>query len=90
MAGTVDLVLRGYTGLETRDGVLWLDPMLPDGLHEVAHKIHYRGHWIHLLVNHTKLTLYLEEGPCPPVRIGYAGTVHELEQGARLELPYQR
>jgi len=90
MAGTVDLVLRGYTGLEPRDGVLWLDPMLPDGLREVAHQIHYRGHWIHLLVNHTKVTLHLEEGPCPPVRIGYGDTVHDLEPGSRLELPYGR
>ena len=32
MAGTVDLVQRGYAGIATRDGVLWLDPALPDEL----------------------------------------------------------
>jgi len=90
MAGTVDLALRGYTGMEPRDGVLWLDPMLPDGLHEVEHKIHYRGHWIHLVVNHTRLTLRLEEGPWPPVRIGYRNEIHDLHQGETLELAYQR
>ncbi|MFW6380098.1 MAG: glycoside hydrolase family 65 protein [Halorhodospira sp.] len=90
MAGTVDLLLRGYTGLDLRDGVLWLDPMLPEGLRELERKIHYRGHWIHLVANHEKLTLSLEEGPCPPVRIGYGDTIHDLEQGATLELPYQR
>ena len=29
MAGTVDLLLRCYTGLETREGKLWLHPTLP-------------------------------------------------------------
>jgi trehalose 6-phosphate phosphatase len=32
MAGTVDLVQRCYTGLETREDVLWLNPSLPEGL----------------------------------------------------------
>ena len=86
MAGTVDLALRGYMGLELRDGILWLDPMLPDALHHVEQKILYRGHWIHLLANHRRLCLRLEEGPCPPVTIGFRGQTHELEQGQALEL----
>ena len=45
MAGTVDLLQRGYTGLETRDDVLWLDPTLPAGLAELAFKLRYRRHW---------------------------------------------
>ncbi len=32
MAGTVDMLLRCYTGLETRDGLLWLHPTLPPEL----------------------------------------------------------
>src|SRR4029453_5122951 len=32
MAGTVDLVQRCYTGLETRQDVLWLNPSLPEEL----------------------------------------------------------
>ena len=90
MAGTVDLALRGYTGLDLRDGVLWLDPMLPQGLRQIEQKIHYRGHWITLIANHATLTLRLEEGPCPPVRIGYLDEVHELEQGQELVLAYRR
>ncbi|WP_269044977.1 hypothetical protein [Paenarthrobacter sp. Z7-10] len=31
MAGTVDMVLRCYGGVETRDGALWLHPVLPPG-----------------------------------------------------------
>ncbi|MBV9169456.1 MAG: glycoside hydrolase family 65 protein, partial [Chloroflexi bacterium] len=29
MAGTLDIVQRCYTGLEARDGILWLNPQLP-------------------------------------------------------------
>ena len=45
MAGTVDLVQRCYTGLETRDGVLRLNPNLPDELDGLDFDVRYRGHW---------------------------------------------
>ena len=35
MAGTVDLLLRCYTGLETREGKLLLHPALPTELGQV-------------------------------------------------------
>ena len=38
MAGTVDLVQRAFTGLETRDEVLWLDPSLPEELTRLRFK----------------------------------------------------
>ena len=46
MAGTVDLLLRCYTGLETRDGKLWLHPALPTELGQVRFQISYRNHGI--------------------------------------------
>ncbi len=48
MAGTVDLLLRCYTGLETRDGTLWLHPALPLELGRVRFEIGYRSHNIEL------------------------------------------
>ena len=46
MAGTVDLILRCYTGLETRDDVLRLHPILPPELDRVQFQLNYRGHGI--------------------------------------------
>lgn len=43
MAGTVDLVQRGYTGIVTRGDTLWLNPRLPDGLACLRLTIRYRG-----------------------------------------------
>src|SRR5690606_12008519 len=48
MAGTVDLVQRAYTGLEIRDDVLWLNPVLPDQMPCLNMQLRYRGHWLEL------------------------------------------
>ncbi|MFF8864781.1 glycoside hydrolase family 65 protein [Streptomyces sp. NPDC015139] len=45
MAGTLDLVQRGLTGLETREDALWVDPVPLPALSEYRFALHYRGHW---------------------------------------------
>ncbi|WP_330455590.1 glycoside hydrolase family 65 protein [Streptomyces sp. NBC_00820] len=45
MAGTLDLVQRGLTGLETREDALWLHPVPLPTLSEYGFTMHYRGHW---------------------------------------------
>ncbi|MEU6379784.1 glycosyl hydrolase family 65 protein [Streptomyces sp. NPDC046909] len=45
MAGTLDLVQRGLTGLETRDGALWLDPVPLPELSSYGFDLRYQGHW---------------------------------------------
>jgi hypothetical protein len=43
MAGTVDLVLHCFAGLETRDDLLWLHPVLPPELSRAEFSILYKG-----------------------------------------------
>jgi len=45
MAGTLDLVQRGLTGLETRNGALWLDPVPLPELSSYGFGLRYQGHW---------------------------------------------
>ncbi|MGW6316490.1 glycoside hydrolase family 65 protein [Streptomyces sp. NPDC055099] len=45
MAGTLDLVQRGLTGLETRQGALWLDPAPLPELSSYGFALRYQGHW---------------------------------------------
>ncbi|MEV6833017.1 glycosyl hydrolase family 65 protein [Streptomyces sp. NPDC051133] len=45
MAGTLDLVQRGLTGLETRDGALCLDPVPLPELSSYGFSLRYHGHW---------------------------------------------
>ncbi|WP_460072908.1 glycoside hydrolase family 65 protein [Streptomyces sp. YKOK-I1] len=45
MAGTLDLVQRGLTGLETREDALRFDPVPLPPLSEYGFSLRYRGHW---------------------------------------------
>ncbi|MGW7355267.1 glycoside hydrolase family 65 protein [Streptomyces sp. NPDC054802] len=45
MAGTLDLIQRGLTGMETRGGALWFDPVHSPQLAEYGFSIRYHGHW---------------------------------------------
>ena len=36
---------RCYTGLETREDELWLNPSLPEELDGLNFDVRYRGHW---------------------------------------------
>ncbi|WP_174856075.1 glycoside hydrolase family 65 protein [Streptomyces hyaluromycini] len=45
MAGTLDLVQRGLTGLETRAGALWFDPVPLPELSSYGMSLRYQGHW---------------------------------------------
>jgi trehalose/maltose hydrolase-like predicted phosphorylase len=79
MAGTVDLIQRGYTGMEIRDDVLWFNPSLPEQLKHIKMNLCYRGHWFNLLLTHQKLEIYFEESLDGKIRIGFQGKVYESE-----------
>ena len=51
MAGTVDLMQRCFTGLETRSNRIILSPHWPESLGVLAIPIHYRGLHLHLRVS---------------------------------------
>jgi trehalose/maltose hydrolase-like predicted phosphorylase len=89
MAGTVDLLQRGFTGLETRGDALGLDPCLPDALTGLRFRIHYRRHPdVAVTVTHDTVSLGAAGGTPLPVRIREAD--HVLAPGGRLEVPLRR
>lgn len=85
MGGTVDLIQRCYTGIEIRDGVLWLNPQLPDGLRELKLCLRYRGHWLRLRVNHRTLNIHFEKGWSAPARIGFQRQVYAMAPGQQMQ-----
>jgi trehalose/maltose hydrolase-like predicted phosphorylase len=85
MAGTVDLIQRCHSGLEMRGGVLWLNPRLPRELSKVRMRIHYHGHWLSVVVSDETLTVSIDRGWSGAVKIGFQGSVHEMEQGETRE-----
>jgi trehalose/maltose hydrolase-like predicted phosphorylase len=85
MSGTVDLIQRCYMGLEMRDGVLWLNPLLPYELSDIRLRIRYRGHWLSLRLTDEKLTVSFERGWSQPALIAFGGKVHKMVQGETRE-----
>ncbi|WP_018478094.1 glycoside hydrolase family 65 protein [Pontibacter roseus] len=90
MAGTVDLVQRGFTGLEIRDDVLWLNPVLPDEMPCLNLQLRYRGHWIALLLTDKKLTISIDRGWSKEVKIGVKGEVYAFRTGDKREFDISR
>jgi alpha,alpha-trehalase len=88
MAGTVDLVQRCYTGLETRQDVLWLNPTLPEELDGLDFEVRYRGHWgVHLSFTPELLRVQVDDHNAAPVKVGVKGEVVEIEPGGEREFP---
>ena len=89
MAGTVDLVQRCYTGIETREDTLRLDPVIPAGLGGLSFQVRYRGHALHLDFTPTSITARSEHdggGAEQAMQIEVRGQLHDLAPGQTLEV----
>jgi alpha,alpha-trehalase len=87
MAGTVDLVQRGFTGIETREDTLWLDPAIPNELGELRFEIVYRGHLLDFHITPGQLTVATQPGDAQPIRVGIRERVIEVPAGMTKTVP---
>ena len=88
MAGTVDLIQRCYGGIETRQDVLYLNPQLPEELHELCFTLVYRGQSIDLQISHDHIHVALPPGNAQamPVALDLRGEFTVLEPGDTFEM----
>jgi alpha,alpha-trehalase len=87
MAGSVDLVQRCFTGLETRQDRIILSPHWPEGAPSLGFPIHYRGHHLYLRVSGKGAEVSVDPGDAPPVEIECRGRVERLQPGCTLRFP---
>ncbi|MEV5610654.1 glycosyl hydrolase family 65 protein [Streptomyces sp. NPDC052225] len=92
MAGTVDLVQRGLTGLETHGDALWLDPApLPQLTgSSYAFTLRYQGHWgvrLRLLPDRVHLTVPASDRSPITVELPDRAVVVRPGETCELELP---
>lgn len=81
MAGTVDLVQRGFSGIETRGDVLWLDPAIPEELGELQFDIRYRGLLLDFHITPDLLTVTTRPGEGRPISVGIRDRIIEVAAG---------
>lgn len=81
MAGTVDIIQRAHTGLETRGDMLLLNPCLPTELRRVTMSIFYRGHSLEIVIGPGKLHVRSRPGRAQTIKIGFKQRTHRLKPG---------
>jgi alpha,alpha-trehalase len=81
MAGTVDLMQRCYTGIEVRDGRLWLNPQLPDELKRLCIRLRFRGQTLALAVSHSELEIRAVSAHLGSIRLQVGGRGLTLQPG---------
>jgi trehalose/maltose hydrolase-like predicted phosphorylase len=87
MAGSVDLLLRGYGGIETRGDVLRFNPKLPDELATVTFSLSYRGQQLTVAIARQRVLVTSEPGPAAPVRIAVREHLTSLAPGNSVDVP---
>ena len=87
MAGTVDTVIRCYAGLETRDDVLRVDPVLPEQLPGAAFTIRFREQPVKIHMRHAAVTVTAQEGLVRDVPMVVAGQERTLRPGEEFTVP---
>ncbi|MCL4503260.1 MAG: glycoside hydrolase family 65 protein [Deltaproteobacteria bacterium] len=88
MAGVVDLMQRGYTGIETREHILYFNPALPDELARLHLHIRYRFHSLELEITPKKLKIEALESPAGPIKISVKGKTFTLKNGETKEIDF--
>lgn len=87
MAGTVDLVQRGQTGLEVRDDAIRLNPCLPEELRGLRFRLRHRGHWLEVDIGCERMIVSAPDGWAGPDRIVIRDETYPFHAGERLEVP---
>jgi HAD superfamily hydrolase (TIGR01509 family) len=90
MAGTVDILVRCYAGLEARDEALWLHPLLPTELVRLQFGVRFRGHDLHVDVDHHRLRVEAAPGRTQAATLMVSGEPVALRPGESAEVALDR
>lgn len=88
MAGCSDIIQRCYTGLETRDDILFLNPRLPKELNSIKLNLRYRCVWLDLHIGQKHMTINSLACKAQPIKINVCGKVFSFEPGESREVFY--
>ncbi len=84
MAGTLDLVQRGYMGSEIRDGVIYFKPKLTDKLEGLSFSMRFRDTPMDVKLEDGKLTVSAEDdGAGHSIQVGVGDKVGEIKAGGQ-------
>jgi alpha,alpha-trehalose phosphorylase len=73
LAGAWTALVAGFGGLRDDEGVLALDPHLPDGISCLRFRLRWKGFRLTIDANHADVTYTLRDGPDSELAIRHAG-----------------
>ncbi|OBI92853.1 glycoside hydrolase family 65 protein [Mycobacterium sp. 1245805.9] len=73
LAGAWMTLVVGFGGLRDDEGVLSLDPLLPDGISRLRFRLRWRDFRLTVDVNHSEVTYTVHDGPDHDLEIRHAG-----------------
>ncbi len=88
MAGCSDIIQRCYTGLETRDDILFLNPRLPNELKSIKLHIRYRSVWLDLHIGQKHIMIKSFACKATPIKINVCGKNFSFDPGESREIFY--
>jgi alpha,alpha-trehalase len=86
MAGSVDLLQRGYPGVEISGDRLRFNPCLPRELQRLAFRIHYRGQALQVAITTDRLRIRCLHCAAEPIRVMVDEEEFQLKGGQVLEV----
>lgn len=81
MAGSLDIIQRGFLGLEVGEQALWINPDFPKNMQKISVQVLYRKHLIFISADHHNLKISFEEGWSNEVSIGVIDKIYQFKQG---------
>ncbi|MCF6387259.1 trehalose-phosphatase [Mycobacterium sp. MBM] len=86
MAGSIDLLQRCFSGLETREDRLVLGPMWPESAGELACSLWYRGHRLHLRISGRTAEVTADPTGAPTIDVECRGRIQRLSSGQTIHI----
>jgi trehalose/maltose hydrolase-like predicted phosphorylase len=79
LAGAWTALVAGFGGLRDDEGVLALDPQLPDAITRLRFRLRWRGFRLLVDVDHAQVTYTLRDGPDGSLTIRHGGQDVDLD-----------
>ena len=87
LAGAWTALVSGFGGLRDDEGVLALDPCLPDGITRLRFRLRWRGFRLTVDIGHAEVTYLLRDGPEGQLTIRHAGSRLDLRTDSPTTMP---
>jgi trehalose/maltose hydrolase-like predicted phosphorylase len=92
MGGSLELVMRGFVGLEVLEDRIKISPTLPRRLEKISFRINYRNSWLLCALNSEEISIFIKRDNKNifSIPLEIKGRIYYLQPGRRYKITFQR